>query len=263
MKRSSPLSIAVDSNIIFYLVKYNDPALDPDGLVHMFIESTRSSDLVKMIKNEPYSKLPPLLKIKPFSNIITTEDGVDFMGFLQSIEYINKLVKKSILKLYITPKTRYEVEHLLDTEYCKNYVNVIKIKDEDYPDFYDKRNHLARTYVKLGAMEQTFNTTSKKFQPSNDAYIVAEATVVGLDLITENQIHFIHAYDDKNDFERQTKIRRINYFSGYVYQSRNGKTFAPSPMSMAAAAKQIKTRNIMMTDSLNIDEEGYYISKND
>lgn len=76
---------------------------------------------------------------------------------------------------------------------------------------------LAKLYCQNGTMEQAYDTENDRLIPSNDAYIMAQSSIVGLTCLTWNVKDFI---DKKNiKWWRTNGIQAINKQCGLEFNS--------------------------------------------
>lgn len=261
MVNSEQIKYFIDSNMIYYLVKFNDKSLDPHNYIHQCLKTSSAKDFQNNIKQYTRSEVP-LLYIKPFSDTDIGDDGTVYYQFLKNIALLDKLVKFKKVELFITPLVALECSHLLGENYVKRYIKAIKIKDEDYPEFKQERDTLADLYLKHGAMKSVVNGKDMTIQPSNDAYIQAEASILGLDLITHNINDFFHMNKAEEDFARQRKISTINGSRGHIFTNQLGEKFISTPQLLKTVASRLSKRKAISAVDYNFDSNGYYIPKN-
>ncbi len=112
----------------------------------------------------------------------------------------------------------------LANAYCEPY----KIGDKEYP----------------APMKKVFNAESSKASPTNDCYIMAQATIEGISLITANGRDFI--FDEKIDREnhhRAKGIMNVNINRGY-FSSRQGKFFTARPFHIRTVGPMLKDEEL-------------------
>ncbi len=115
----------------------------------------------------------------------------------------------------------------LANAYCEPYV----VGDKEYP----------------APMKKVFNAESGKSSPTNDCYIMAQATLEGISLITANGRDFI--FDEKAGKENKFRakgIMNINIARGY-YSSKQGNFNTSRPFHIQTIGPMLKD------DVLNID----------
>ena len=113
-------------------------------------------------------------------------------------------------------------------------------------------------------MDKQFVAAINKEVPSNDCYIMAQATVDSCYLLTNNLQHFIYDRfsNDINDHRRVDGIKQINIQHGFRKKLENGKEFVPQPIVIKKLVKMLeaihntsKHNNLIVktTDKLDID----------
>ncbi len=97
-----------------------------------------------------------------------------------------------------------------------------------------KVEKLALQYCECGAIEPKYSAYNNKYIPTNDAHIMAEATVLGVPLVTENIRDFIRSKKTtENDILK--KITRCNADNGYMVEKDSTELYyTPKPYSVGA-----------------------------
>lgn len=121
----------------------------------------------------------------------------------------------------------------LANAYCETF----EVGDREYP----------------APMKKVFNAESGKFSPTNDCYIMAQATMEGISLITANGKDFI--FDEKigkENHDRAKGIMSINISRGY-YKSGMGKFNTSRPFHIQTIGPMLKDEvlNIELMTPLN------------
>ena len=141
-----------------------------------------------------------LLKNNPAYDFRTSQDPLikKYSGYFKRL--FNKMQNNEI-RLVIVDAVYQESQHskcLL--EFMKNYCYFPKINAVNYQRKSAEARRLAIAYCetfKIGdkefdaPMKKIFNAESGKFSPTNDCYIMAQATIEGICLITANGRDFI------------------------------------------------------------------------
>lgn len=160
-----------------------------------------------------------------------SKHGQNF-GFRQACRDIKRMAANGHVKFIITPMVYHELQqgwekagvtYEKEQEFLKRFCFVYKPKDEK--DYARKVTSLAYHYVHNGAMR-----AEDKTKPMKDAIIMAEASVLGVSLITNNVKDFTN-YDrsrKQKDGKRMEDIRRINDLRNYSYFIDSEK-FTPAP----------------------------------
>ena len=137
--------------------------------------------------------------------------------FLLSVYHIYDLVQDSDYNFYITPSVLSElkegVEKYNHDEGIFDFMADMGIELKTVPDeLQPALSHLRNIYL---GKNKHFDHLPKAFKAENasDAQIMAEATILDLDVITNNTKHFIGPH--QHDFSIQTRILAINNTLGY------------------------------------------------
>lgn len=172
------------------------------------------------------------LDTNTFISMAKLDPNVNFqhgtkMGFNQSCRDIRRMAANGHVKFIITPTVLAEImrgltekEKLFLDEYCFIYLP----KDEAL--FARQTYELARQYTSTSTMR----TELENGQPTKDALIMAEATILGLSLLTNNVKDFTN-YDrhrHEKSGKRTMDITHINDRMGYSFEV-DGKKLVPLP----------------------------------
>ncbi len=239
------IKIAVDSCIIIRLSRIiNDNLTESDKAVMDCLKSkTLTPDLYK---NIPYKFLPPILKDKFLGHIETNEEGRTFYNNLLDIYHLWEMIEKGRCELYITPTVFGELDFEWfeqQLNFINKYVNVVQVSDENATKFYRDRDNLAWEYIRNGAMIEEYNATVRTRVPQNDAYIMAEASLCGLMLVTINNKDFINYNNFEEDYQRVDIIKQVNKDFGLTFYSNiNNYKTEPQPFSLNAFVMRTRYR---------------------
>lgn len=261
--------IAVDSNIIIYLAKFNNPAYDPDNIVHDLISKNALNP--SLFEKTPRRSLPLLLKDKYLGEIKEKEFGVGgWLSIYENLCNIAQLfnyIKRGIIEICATPTVYYEVDNHSNHEFLAKYVTKLDVSKEDSAEFYGKRWLLATKYSEAGVIKKKRDAVTLKDRIIADACIVAEASLFGLNLISANEIDVIHRIPENRDFEISTGIRDINNEQGLIFTDDRGNKRSPSTFAVESIITRLKQLNKgnRMTYTLdyedaNIDIHNMFIS---
>ena len=167
--------------------------------------------------------------------------------------YLRKLFEKAQndeIRLVIVDAVFQESQHspsLLN--FMKKYCYFPKINAVNYQKKADKARLLANSYCEPfevgdkeypAPMKKVFHAESRKFSPTNDCYIMAQATLEGVSLITANGKDFI--FDEKAGIEnhfRAKGIMNINILKGY-YTSKQGNFNTSRPFHINTIGPMLK-----------------------
>ena len=150
--------------------------------------------------------------------------------------YFLRLYKKMLndeLKLVIVDAVFQESQHSTSLlTFMKKYCYFPKINAVNYQRKSDEARRLANAYCEpyevgdreySAPMKKVFNAESGTFSPTNDCYIMAQATIEGISLITANGKDFI--FDErigKENHDRAKGIMNINIAKGYYAPKQGG-----------------------------------------
>ncbi|MFQ6724420.1 MAG: hypothetical protein ACLRFE_03725 [Clostridia bacterium] len=259
------IKIAVDSCVVIMLSRLASENLSEKdkALMECLKHKTFSYDLYKDVPNK---FLPSLLKDKYFGIYEEGDDGQKYYNNLLDMYRLWEMVQKGVAELYITPSVAGELDFEWFEEqidFIDKYVNVLKVKDEDAKLFYAKRGLLAKDYVEGGAMLEQYNASQRKRVPQNDAYIMAEASLFGLNFVTINEKDFINSNKWKDDYKRGDKIAEINNSRGLIFYSNKPHCkVSPKPITLHSFIMRARhfrkdcNKDFYITNP-NIDMEDY------
>jgi len=172
-------------------------------------------------------------------------------------------VKNDDLRLLIVDAVYQESkhsEHLLN--FMKEYCYFPNVSATNYQEKAKKARELAHAYCspyefkgqKYGApMKCVYIADVNKYVPTNDAYIMAQATVEGCCVLTGNKKDFI--FDKKQNAgnkDRLIGIYRINKLSGYYIKSKD-KIITSKPVTIPFVVGSLKRDN--MFDNLEQEDD--------
>lgn len=206
-------SVALDSDMVINLSKYNDPTAD--------VSKMRKEDLNRL----------------RIINKLNLEGKLDFI-----------VLPLVLGEMYPSGK----VMDFIDTR-CV----VVEIYDEHIQDHIEKTNNLASIYTstKCGnkpVMDELYNASLRKRIPANDAYIMAEATILNLCVLTNNVSDYI-TFRDEVEPKRAWEIENINQKEGYSsYDS------TPRPVSPKYICDKVTNGRDLNLSDMNEDLRGTY-----
>lgn len=229
---SKHMYFSLDSNVLSNLAELSE-----------FLEVNPNATDEEISKNFSSSKSNTVAKdLDAYKNMLAiAKDKSSPMRFLITATPWDEschipTVKKFVKKYCYTPDVKYlkhgrtlnKIERLA-SKYCKKYKNA-KGEIVDAPM---TAKHIAAVSYKTG----------NPLSPDNDAYIMAEATVYGACLITENLKHFIHENYEEitkdngktyrvGDRKRFTGIVEINTKEGYEIKHESGYHTVPKPWAV-------------------------------
>ena len=178
----------------------------------------------------------------------------DNFGYFFSL--IN-MAKNDEIRLLIVPTVFHECEHSKScVEFMKNYCYMQNVNQFNADRIAQEVDDLAKSYCKSyvyngvefpAPMMNEYSSANRKYVPSNDAYIMAEATIAGAAaVITMNVKHYIkNIRNDDDDNSRLKGIIRINKIKGYqrIFQNEDGVQYPISTVPKALYAIMPIIRN--------------------
>lgn len=180
--------------------------------------------------------------------------------------YLRKLyakMKNDELRLVIVDAVYQESQHSVSLlTFMKNYCYFPKVNLVNYQRKSAEARRLANSYCEpyevgdreyAAPMKKVFNATSGAFAPTNDCYIMAQATIEGISLITANGRDFI--FDDKlgkENHDRAKGIMNVNISKGYYTSKQDGFTTS-RPFHIQTIGPMLKDEvlNIELTTPIN------------
>ena len=236
------IPVAIDTNMFIYLEQLVNPRFDPNNEIKDALRSGRLYP--SLYKDKRFSELPPLLQNKYLGLIEKYErpDGkvISIYSKLLDVYHLYEQIISGKIHPYLTPTAYREVKYMYLNSCMKKYCTVVKIPDDKFEDFKQKRNNLAIQYVLQGAMKAEWNSFKDENIPSNDSVIMAEASVFGLILITANIKDFIDNVKSNGDYDRADSILAVNMSMGYIFEDNRGNKVGSIPMAPATFYKRFK-----------------------
>ena len=173
------------------------------------------------------------------------EEVDDSKGYFKRMQIIKRKAANGSLKLVILPQVFSEITAgkltADERDLLQNYCTILSPKDPD--EYARKVKELADKYVKSGVMK------TENGKPTQDVIIMAQATVAGLNLISDNFVDFYLYRCGKVDFEkdesrRAKDIQNINEKMGYSFTTITGDDFVPRPYTSKEYVNIFKDVNL-------------------
>lgn len=156
---------------------------------------------------------------------------------------IHEFMRKDKIRVLILNNVYQENKH---SQYIMNFIidncYVDNIDMQNYKQISSKVERLAYKYckdyidrdgsIKKAPMQAVFNALKRASIPSNDAFNMAESTLVGVNFVTANSKDYIFYKDPSYGDVRANGIREINRQEGYSYLS-GTKIYSPKPISIS------------------------------
>lgn len=180
-------------------------------------------------------------------------------GFLQTVRDMKRLAITGNLKFIITPTVLYEINKKLSDEEKKFLDEYCYIFIPKHPEDYSLAvTNLSKQYIQRGVMR-----ADKNHVPERDAEIMAEATVLGVNLITNNFTDFKN-YDKeehKKSGARSTDIETVNERLDYAIDVNNMKII-PRPYTSYEYLINFRSQVFSVPDEIKnkikeIDEKNF------
>lgn len=237
----NPIKVALDSCTVINLAHFVNPKNDPTGEVHKLLEEKKS--MYPKFRFVEKSELPPILQ-DDYLGKIEIINGKKYYKNLLDVHNLLQSVKSGDVQLCITKTVFNELNlerHLTTKSFVEKYIHIVTIPDELARTFAIRRTKLAREYVEKNAMDDEYSAKEEERVPSNDAYIMAEATIVGLTLITHNEKDFLFRNISTKDWDRVKLIAKINAERNYLFPSNmSGTALAPQPINLSSFGANYK-----------------------
>ena len=173
----------------------------------------------------------------------------------KDFNYFNKLlnaIKNDELRPLIVDAVFHESKHSESLcSFMKEYCYFPNINLVNYQDKNQKARDLANLYCHeytykgqsfSAPMKSVFVADINKYVPTNDCFIMAQATILNCCLVTSNRQDFIYnkRSEDRFENERAKGIARINILNGYCQEDANGYYSTPRPISLNSLMGMIK-----------------------
>lgn len=149
------------------------------------------------------------------------------IGFKQSCRDIKRMARNGHIKFVITPTAFAEIANGLkekEKDFLQNYCYIYT--PENPKEFALDVYNLAVQYM------QTDTMRSEGGRPTKDALIMAESTILGLSLISNNVKDFkdYDRYRKEKKGKRKLDIMHVNDRMGYSYEI-DGQKIVPAPQT--------------------------------
>lgn len=266
MTKSNKIYIAIDSNILRTLTYM-------DNLVYFYKKKNRGVLTDDMVMDDDFN----------FGNIMgdTVTKDIILNRHKNSLWYLFTLVKQDKIRLYITESVYKENKHIEDCQYfiIKNCFMHAPMTDKEKEERREKAARMVDAYttpqmiMRRGEMIKTKPPMKKVFSahfdgyiPTNDCYIMAEATIDNCLLLTDNGKDFIFDIKEEPKFDRETGkqiktksrttgIVDINIANGYYTTSVDGSKIVPKPVGIDLLANVIRERGIERFETPDVYSE--------
>ena len=180
-------------------------------------------------------------------------------ALLKDFNYFSNLlncIEFDEIRIAIVDAVYQESKHspsLID--FIKKYCYFPNITAVNYQEKAEQARTLASAYCtkyiyddeeKPAPMKSVFIADINKYAPSNDCYIMAQATIEGLPLLTGNGKDFVFNKKNSNNNQRNNNhdrfrgIIQVNILNGYFTVQPNGKKITSAPMLLYELAPLLR-----------------------
>lgn len=238
MENNEKISVALDSCVAIELGSYiiNVAGVDefnkPEDY-HIYEVLSKNGYNSKELTNEYSKKIKPRFLTEEYGHGCAMFDKKN--GIYPHLEAIAELYDQIVagnIEVYVTKTVLYEIMGakeqggwIIPALYNQSLNSgVIKVIDDAI--ITRMSCELAKLYCQNGVMERAYDTENDRLIPSNDAYIMAQCSIVGLTCLTWNVKDFI---DKKNiKWWRTNGIQAINKQCGLEFDSVGSDRQIPS-----------------------------------
>jgi len=151
-------------------------------------------------------------------------------------------------------------------EFMKKYCYFPNVNAANYQEKAEKARHLANEYIKPytfhneqfdAPMKAMFVADINKYVPTNDCYIMAQATVEHCSLLTGNGKDFIFNKRDEDRYShtRVRGIAQVNILHGYFSEETPGHYVTSKPLMINTIAAILKYEDTFET----IEQKNNYV----
>lgn len=248
---NNPPYVAIDSCFAITMSKFLDPNIEDFGLRFQLDNGTFNHNEYAKLS---YNERPKLLQDSYIGH--TSKGKVDKKVFynLLTLQFFKRLLQNNEIQFVVTSIVLNELNPAKNKAifpFLQNYCKLATIdKIGNQIEFAGKTDDLAETYTRFGAMKSTFSAKSKTYVPENDAYIMAEATLLGLNLITTNERDFIKIGKNSYNNNRANTIAQINSNYRHRFKAMNGNfSVVTRPYSPDLFVQMYKERELHFAKS--------------
>ena len=155
---------------------------------------------------------------------------------LENIIALLDLFNNQYIKFVLTPTAIGELNlnrHPVCKKFYERCCTHLIVPDEHAGIFAKKVDSLAREYVKNNVMSDAYFAVSNQRGPENDAYMMAQWSVLGIFGITINKKDFIFGIynNGRNVNDIREGVKNINIQQGYLYSTVNNSNGQISPVA--------------------------------
>ena len=197
------------------------------------------------------------------SDILRALTSIDLIGYDPTslmkkwggyFKNLYQKMKNDEIRLVIVDGVYQESQHSSHLlSFMKKYCYFPKINAVNYQRKANEAESLAEAYCSpfsignkqyTAPMKKVFNAGNRKFSPTNDCFIMAQATIEGICLITANGKDFI--FDEKigkENHDRAKGIMNINIAKGY-YKQGQGNFNTTRPFHIQTIGPMLKDEEL-------------------
>ncbi len=179
---------------------------------------------------------------------------------VDDVKLLLSYIKSGKLEVFVGNMVYHQVKHRPESfEFIKKYAYFPKMNMLTVDDLTYKSDELAFEYCNnrefgFPPMDMKYDPEKRRYKPSEDAYVMAEATIVNCLLITCNGKHFVfreNVKDDKNS--RSTSIVRINQKYNYGTPDEYSNIVVPKPVLLRTLCEWIRERGFSFLSLPDVD----------
>lgn len=250
------IKVALDSSTVINLFTLIHPKNDLDGKVMKGLE-TKTLNANDWTNLEPGS-YPPILRDK----FLGLRVGGAFIN-LMDIYNILTWIKEGSIEVYITPTAFNELENMneVEEEFLRKYITILTINPDQEDEICALIDKLANEYVQAGGAKSEYIPKYRERSPTRDAYIMAEASLCGLSLVTCDWKDLIHSNQYAKDYAKTKIIKQVNREFKDVdlgFKSLKGAKMTTCAVKFDRFVMDVKQDKIYLYtdgDDLNINED--------
>lgn len=216
-----------------------------------------------------------ILRTLTLLDILKTEHGyvdiekVKDVSLKKDFNYFNRLYNAILydeIRPLVVDAVYQESKHSNSLiEFMKKYCYFPNVNAVNYQDKAEKARNLANAYTKPfiyngehcdPPMKAVFVADINKYVPTNDCYIMAQATIEHCSLLTGNGKDFIfnQRHEDRYAHERVKGIAQVNILNGYFDEDSPGHYITPKPVMINTLAGILKYDDEFLSIEQNEDK---------
>ena len=199
------IKIALDSSLLINIFALINPKNDKEGkIINALKNKTLNAEDWKCVPSENF---PLILKDRFLGHRVKS-----VYPNLMDIYNIWTWITNGDIEAYITPTAFNELEDMNEIEegFLKKYIKVLTINPDQEDYIFSHIDALAKEYVKNNAIKEEYIPELRRKSPTRDAYIMSEASLCGLSLVTCDWKDLINSSLYVKDYTKTSLIKKIN-----------------------------------------------------